>query len=38
MADIALVFGWTVDDMKDMDIEELTKWRERARIRYVPDE
>lgn len=38
MADIALVFGWTVSDMADMDVEELTEWRERARIRYVPDE
>lgn len=37
MADIALVFGWMVSDMEDMDIEELVEWRERARIRYEPD-
>jgi hypothetical protein len=38
MADIALVFGWTLDDMHDMDINELNEWRERARLRHAPDD
>ena len=38
MADIAMVFGWTPDAMYDMSLEELTDWRERARLRNNPDD
>jgi glutathione S-transferase len=34
MADLALVFGWRPCDMHDMDLRELTAWRERARQRH----
>jgi hypothetical protein len=32
MADIAVVFGWTPQDMDDFTLTELAEWRERARI------
>ncbi|WLE59287.1 GpE family phage tail protein [Burkholderia plantarii] len=38
MADIALVFGWTPAAMADMDLSELARWRERARVRYERNE
>jgi len=34
MADLAVVFNWAPRDMEDMDIEELARWREKARVRY----
>lgn len=34
MADIALVFHWRPSDMADFTVEELSAWRERARVRY----
>ena len=36
MADIALAFGWTPQDMNAMRIDELARWRERARVRLEP--
>jgi hypothetical protein len=33
MADIAMVFHWSPTDMADLDIEELGRWREKARAR-----
>ncbi|MDH4571108.1 GpE family phage tail protein [Salinicola acroporae] len=36
MADLAMVFHWTPSDMDDMPLEELTEWRERARLRHEP--
>lgn len=33
MADIATVFGWTVEYMDKLDVPELMAWRERARVR-----
>lgn len=33
MADIAMVFHWSPADMADLDIEELSRWREKARER-----
>lgn len=34
MADIAAVFHWQPDAMKDMPLEELARWREKARLRF----
>lgn len=34
MADLAMVFHWTPGDMETMSLEELTEWRERARLRH----
>ncbi|MFY0623597.1 MAG: GpE family phage tail protein [Pelagimonas sp.] len=34
MADLAVVFNWSPRDMDDMDIEELARWREKARVRH----
>lgn len=36
MADIAVVFGWTPQDMVDFTLTELAEWRERARVRSQP--
>lgn len=36
MADLALVFHWSPDDMATMTLSELADWRERARQRYAP--
>lgn len=36
MADLAMVFHWTPSDMDAMSLEELTEWRERARLRHEP--
>ncbi|MFU1906034.1 GpE family phage tail protein [Bordetella avium] len=33
MADIAVVFHWPPAAMDPMDVQELAKWRERARVR-----
>lgn len=33
MADIATVFHWPPSAMDPMDVQELAKWRDRARIR-----
>lgn len=33
MADIAAVFGWTPDTMDAMSVEELARWRDKARRR-----
>ncbi len=38
MADLAIVFGWSLTDLDAMDLHELLEWRERARIRYAPDQ
>lgn len=37
MADLAIIFHWTPDSMKDMSLTELTQWRERARVRSQPE-
>jgi len=34
MADIATVFHWGPEQMSDMEVTELTQWRERARVRH----
>jgi hypothetical protein len=34
MADIASVFHWQPDAMRDMPLEELARWREKARERF----
>lgn len=34
MADIALVFGWAPCQMDGMELPELMRWRERARVRH----
>tara|TARA_Y100000815_G_C12936587_1_gene347561 strand:- start:165 stop:311 length:147 start_codon:yes stop_codon:yes gene_type:complete len=34
MADIASVFHWQPDAMDGMSIEELARWREKARERF----
>lgn len=33
MADLAMVFHWGPDVMDGMEIEELARWREKARTR-----
>lgn len=33
MADLAITFHWTPEDMHPMPLEELMAWRERARLR-----
>lgn len=33
MADLALVFHWTPNDMHGLSLGELMAWRERARVR-----
>jgi len=33
MADLAAVFGWGPDVMDPMSLEELARWREKARLR-----
>lgn len=38
MADIAGVFHWTPSDMAAMALSELLMWREKAKVRYAPDE
>ena len=38
MADLALVFHWTLADMADLSITELLQWRERARARHEPQD
>lgn len=37
MADLAIVFHWSPDQMQDMTLSELMDWRERARKRSQPD-
>lgn len=37
MADIALVFHWTPAAMDPMELDELSEWRERARVRHQPE-
>ncbi|MBF9049875.1 GpE family phage tail protein [Roseobacter sp. HKCCD9010] len=34
MADIASVFHWQPDAMRGMPLEELARWREKARERF----
>ncbi|MCT4610029.1 MAG: GpE family phage tail protein [Pelagimonas sp.] len=34
MADLAIVFGWGPDVMDGMDLSELARWREKARVRH----
>jgi len=36
MADIALAFGWNPTEMSAMRLDELARWRERARMRLEP--
>lgn len=31
-----MVFHWAPGDMDDMPLDELTEWRERARLRHEP--
>ncbi|MBN8438455.1 MAG: GpE family phage tail protein [Candidatus Accumulibacter sp.] len=38
MADIAIAFHWPPSAMNDMSIEELSAWRERARVRLGGEE
>jgi hypothetical protein len=38
MADIAVVFHWTLSDMCTLNLAELLAWRERARVRSQPDQ
>jgi hypothetical protein len=38
MADLAVVFGWTPNDMADFSLTELMEWRERARQRHETSE
>lgn len=38
MADIAVIFGWSPQQMDDMLLAELMDWRERARVRSQVDE
>jgi len=38
MADIAVVFHWPLSAMEEMSIEELSAWRERARVRFGGEE
>lgn len=33
MADIAVVFHWPPEAMDAMDLDDLSAWRERARVR-----
>lgn len=37
MADVAVVFHWSPDDMNRLSVSELMGWRERARIRSGSD-
>ncbi|UYF99342.1 GpE family phage tail protein [Halomonas sp. GD1P12] len=34
MADLAMVFHWPPGEMDGMELDELMKWRERARKRH----
>lgn len=34
MADIALVFHWPPEEMAEMDLEELGRWRDKAVERF----
>ncbi len=34
MADLAIVFHWSLRDMDSMSLGELMEWRERARQRH----
>jgi len=34
MADIAMVFHWGPDVMAAMSVEDLSRWREKARARH----
>lgn len=38
MADIAVIFGWSPQQMDNMLLPELMEWRERARVRSQVDE
>jgi len=38
MADLAIVFHWSPDQMDGMFLSELMDWRERARARTQVDE
>ncbi|UCV02312.1 GpE family phage tail protein [Dechloromonas denitrificans] len=38
MADIAVIFHWSLESMAAMDLLELAQWRERARLRSGADE
>jgi hypothetical protein len=38
MADIAIAFHWPVSAMEEMFIEELSAWRERAKVRLGGEE
>ena len=33
MADIAVIFGFTLTELSAMTLDELVHWRERARVR-----
>ncbi len=37
MADIAMVLHLSISEMNDMDLAELSQWREQARQRHQPD-
>lgn len=34
MADIAMVFHWPPGAMENMAVEDLARWREKARLRF----
>lgn len=38
MADIAIVFHWSLESMDAMSLLELTEWHERAARRWPKDE
>lgn len=38
MADIATVFGWSLESMEAMSLEDLIDWRQRAAERSSGDE
>lgn len=38
MADVAMVFHWRPADMDPMSVAELSEWRERARLRFNPQQ
>lgn len=38
MADIAVVFHWSLADLAELDLLELAEWRERAAVRAPREE
>jgi len=37
-ADLFATFHWRPSDTADMDLEELARWREKARQRFEPED